>query len=563
MIHRISLDALEQGLAEAKAYHQRYRGPVKRQEALLIEAMSNELTGHTITELIENFTNNLVALLHPQMFQGDQTVVVRAPDGGIGAEAAAGLPYVIKRCWQVDGFDSELEQTITDIILGWGVMEVTRIDARVDRSRKKVIPVARHIHPDNFYVMPGVKRWEHSAAYFVKRVESKRWLLERAEKYPEENWKKSVIMDLPSCESYDGHQFADDLVYFYEGWCRPNSYEGYDLGPEPTNWDEYDGVSFWINEEGESVKSMQRFYGMKGGPYRMFGAMRSTTCLYYQGVAVSSANNAETVEHMLSTIQERVEAMQTLILTNQSETDLKEAIEKGIDGVIPMGPGWDKDSIQEVRLEGPRREQLEHLMLMKDQLYQTAGVTQMDLGKTGSRVSATEASMVHAKSNNRMDGLLNNLYRSLRGVATMMAFYACTDEDVVIPLGPDVSEEMGIANPEWVGGLPDGVTFESLGLEISVAYGHRMNPELMAARYAKGLEVALLAGNIQERFPDSNISELLRKIYDVMEIPELRTLVLGQAKEDPPSAAPIQQQQSPDPRAIPLQAQGGPVSPVQ
>ncbi|MCP4964139.1 MAG: hypothetical protein GY926_02775, partial [bacterium] len=164
---------------------------------------------------------------------------------------------------------------------------------------------------------------------------------------------------------------------------------------------------------------------------------------------------------------------------------------------------------------------------------------------------------MNSASGARLDGIVDSLYQMVGDVKTEQCYWLVTDKDVVLMLSEDAAVDGALEYPEWRGGLPEDVSYHALGLEISVSNGHRTNPEMMANRYVRGLDIAMMAAKLKQMYPDTNIEGLLRRIYDTMDISELRKLVLGEpAPEQSPGQGPAPGNgAAADPRQIP--AAGG------
>jgi len=201
-------------------------------------------------------------------------------------------------------------------------------------------------------------------------------------------------------------------------------------------------------------------------------------------------------------------------------------------------------------------------MMLKDAMDRVSGISDMQRGQTGSRVSATEASIVNSASGARLDGIIENFYQMIEDVVTEQCWALVTDPDIKLHLSQDASADMGQDHPRWTGGLPKDVSYHALGLEISVSNGHRTNPEILANRYVRGLDIAMMAGKLRQLFPDTNIEGLLRRIFDTMDMPELRSLVLGEPAPEPVKGevGPGMGSAAPDTRAIPTVGGGAPMA---
>lgn len=563
MERRISLDELAMGLMAAKQYHDRYREPVRFQEEILASSMTSEFGLHQrYTEVKEKYVHTLLALLLPQLLGPDGTLTVRGSGDDESNDAADGLPHTIRKIWRESRYDLEREQFLTDSIIGWGCAEIRMEDSRLDNTKKLVVPVARHIHPEDLMIMPGARRWEHSAAFFRRRVESRKYLLAMAEE-SDDDWNLNVIRDLPTARQSQLTYEDDDLVEYWEGWARPVEKKHRDLKEMSGKADEHDGVRFWMSESGEHLRDMEHHHGLAGTPYVAYGSMRTTSCPYPQGIAVASATQALDVEAMIATIEERVEAMQNLVFAATSEVDLEQRIEQKIGGVVPMGSNFDKNMVQEVRIDGPRAEHWAWLESRRQQLDEVSGLSDFQPQQLGSRASATEASMRRESANNRLEGLLNSMYRSDRRLVEMQGFYLVTRKDIIIPMGPDAAEKLGLRSPVWHGGLDGGRSYESLGLEYGVSKSHRLSPQLMLQRYGLAMDLAMRASALKERFPDTNIEELMGEVFVSSEVPEFRNLLFGDPAPDAGPAPAPPQIAGPDARGVPQMAGAGPVAPVQ
>ena len=548
-------------LEAAKALHERMRGPVRKQEALLRTALDRDgSTEECIGDVVENYTYVLDALLGPQMVSGDSTTTVRAAGNGYAQMQAQSLPHAVKKIQQESRFTKELRLAATDFILGWSVLEVRYEDLSLDKSEKAVIPVARHVNMDDVMPLPGARRWEHAGAFFHRRVTPKSRLKAMAKQDPGGKWKMKVIDGL---ETIPGELYYDsDDVYYYEGWMLPDD-ESQLPGKLEPDGPEFHGVNFMCDQEGNYLKDPVRRVGPKRAPFYMAGATQPTDHMYPVSPAVASSKNNDSVEDMHASLADKIRKMRTIVFARMGPKDLEGYLEDEVDGVVPVGTNFEMEkALHEVNIQGPRREQWDFLNLQRGAMDRVSGITDMQRGETGSRVSATEASIVNSASGARLDGMIGSFYQMVEDAVTEQCWALVTDEDIELALPADSSTDTGMETPVWRGGLPEDVTYHSLGLEISVANGYRTNPEIMANRYVRGLDIAMMVGKLKQGFPELNDEGILRRIYDTMEVPELREMVLGEPAPEPQAGGPSPGNGAAvaDPRQIPQAGAGAPLA---
>ena len=557
---------LKGALEAARALHEIKRDAVRKQEALLRASADDDfaagLEGVDTDEILENYTYTLDALLKPQLVSGDPDVTVRGPSGVLSQEAAMMLPHAIKKIQHESQFTREAMLTATDTILGWGVMEVRYEDLSLDQSEDAVIPVARHVNPNDVMALPGPMRWEHCGAFFRRRIKPKAMLLAEAKAGKKsEGWKVEVIEGLDETES-DVFYDAQEVIY-YEGWMLPADETANIPGKLGKASDMHHGIDFLCSSDGSYIRNPVRHVGPKRPPYYLAGATQPTDCIYPVGIAVAASKNNDLVEEMIQIIATRVRRTQTLVFVKSDKKDLETVLNNAIDDIVPVGMHFDvKDAIQEVTTGGATQEQYMFVEMARGMMDRVSGISDMQRGQTGSRVSATEASIVNSASGARLDGIIAAFYQMMESVVVEQCWALVSDKDIRLHLSSDASTDSEEPNPEWVGGLPEGVSYHTLGLEISVSNGHRTNPEILANRYVRGLDIAMMVSQLKERFPDSNVDEMLRKIYTTMEIPELRDIVLGDPAPQPApggGGAPGNGGAVTDTRAMPAVGQGAPV----
>ncbi|MCA9000318.1 MAG: hypothetical protein KDB61_00245 [Planctomycetes bacterium] len=490
-------------------------------------------TNSSLEDIYENYTYTLVALLKPQIVSGEITTVVRSPSGPVQKSAAKMLPYAIRKVDHESRFMKEVGAAATDFILGWSVMEVRYENLSLDQSDEAVIPVIRHVCPDDVMALPGAKRWEHAGAFFRKRVMPKAKLLAMAKEGNKrgEGWKIDKIKAL---ETYDGGSTYETRdVLYYEGWMLPDDEKDLPGKLEPDG-EGFHGVDFLCDEDGNFLRNPWRHVGPKMAPYYIAGATYAADCMYPIGVAVAAANNNDLVEEVISVLLDKTRRMQTKIFAKMGRQDLETALKESVDEIIPVGPMVDfKDLIHVANVEGPRQEQFMMVEMARQMMDRVSGVTDMQRGQTGSRVSATEASIVNSAAGARLDGLISSFYEMIRDGRVEQSWAMVTDSDVKLHLSDDASRDGELQSPEWQGGLPDGLSYYALGLEISVASGHRTNPEILANRYVRALDIAMMVAKLKQMFPDTNVEDTLRRVYDTMQVSEMRELVLGEPAPDP------------------------------
>lgn len=551
-------------LEAAKQLHERMRLPVKKQEALLKSAMDrgsqNSSALDYLGDVVENYTYVLDALLGPQLVSGDSTTTVRAPGGELAQMHAQNLPHAVGKIQRETGFTRELRLCATDFILGWAILEVKYEDLSLDQSEDAVIPVARHVNPDDLMALPGARRWEHAGAFFHRRVLPKAKLEKMARDDKDGNWNMDRVKTLeqvPGEVYYD----SDDVVY-YEGWMLPDD-ETLLPGTLEEDGPKFHGIDFLCDQEGNYLRDPERHIGPKRAPFYMAGATQPTDEMYPVSPAVASAENNDRVESMHASITEKMHNQQTLVFMKGDKVDIEGYIENQVDVYIPVGTHFDlKESILEVTVQGPTRDQWEYLDVQRGAMDRVSGITDMQRGQTGSRVSATEASIVNSASGARLDGMIGAFYQMVEEAVTEQCWALTTDDDILLALPQDASTDSGKELPMWQGGLPDGVTYHSLGLDISVANGHRTNPEIMANRYVRGLDVAMMVAKLKQGYPDLNDEGILRRIFDTMEVPELRDMVLGDPAPEPQAGGPSPGNGAAvaDPRQIPAAGAGAPLA---
>lgn len=568
----VCLGDLRDALEHALDYQKEMRGPVRdaedRLDSLLANGGISQRSNNALLEA-ENLPYTLVSLLGPQLHGGKTTVSVRGPvmDGGDAGTVVAALPHLLRKVFRYGDFDRVKELAIRDFCLGWGVTEIVMEDVPFDRSDKAVIPVPRYVHPEDFALIPDGDTPEECSGAFRRVVIERERLLDMAKSDPAAGWNVSVIRALSPVEGdarrRDGRRATSygDVVEYWEGWVRPASISGHlePLGAEDSP-DEYDGVRVYITEEGEHVRKMHHHYGTCGSPYTVWGAISLPKNPYPLGLAVALAPSSEAYELSHRRIQDQVDRQRRIVFARMDAADLESAIENTIDGIVPVGAAVEKDSIWEANLFGPITDLVQWMQLQREFLDRMSGLTDMMRGKTGSRVSATEASMAYSASNSRIGGLQFRVDECIRRIANQVGFVLATSEKVKMYLSGDAFVGFeGQGKMLYGGGLAEDSPWDSLGIEIIVGAESASTPMLAAQKIMQVTDVAAKLGQLKMQFPTANIDEIMRLVADAMQVPELRGLVLGEPSVD---AAPPQQVVGPtgiDYRAMPRAAGAGAV----
>ena len=235
-----------------------------------------------------------------------------------------------------------------------------------------------------------------------------------------------------------------------------------------------------------------------------------------------------------------------LILVDSKSKKLMQDIKSQPDNYVVPVEGLDRDRVIPIELGGITNQQVQYIQMERERLDSNSGVHDAMRGNVTGDATATEVSIAEESGTVRLAYIKQQFQQSVRNMLQSVAWYLYHDERVMFPLGAEAGKDLGMAEPYYVGGiLPEetGNSFHDLELEIDAYSMERTSESLRQRRTMEAFQLISNVAQAMPAMPYVRWGELLDKLGDAMNMPDLSELVDEQAMQEMLEQQQQQQQQ--------------------
>lgn len=397
----------------------------------------------------ENHTYAYLSFMVPSMaFSRPRTEVTSRMWGGEGD--AETVRYALD-AWMLDNrYERHAQKMATDMNIHSAVSLVTLVPHPYLPDVKT--PRLARLSSKQFIRDPGGLSPEDCNWFAHKWIASKKDMLRRAEKNPDEGWHPDAIRNLPENDGVNDlrrnkvelPEERDEiiLIEFWDQHAEP-------VDDENTPDKGYHGVIYTLAEDvstnGERsmafVRDPRDFYGPPEGPYSYTEVYFVPDDPYGLSPAIATEGQNRDLNLHARAMSESMRQYKRLIIA--ADTDTAQTIrEAAHDWVISL-PGADKSNVVPAEVGGITRQWLEYMNLAKERLERVSGLTEAQRGVV-TEGSATAAAIADAASDTRTDFLKQRMHNHAEEELTKVAWYLHSSDEVETPISPALAKQLEI-----------------------------------------------------------------------------------------------------------------------
>ena len=253
--------------------------------------------------------------------------------------------------------------------------------------------------------------------------------------------------------------------------------------------------------EGAFLFPPRPFYGPKWGPYTELEFVDVPGQTYGTSPVSVVMQQVEEVNAHLSATADAAARMKHLLFIDAANDTLQVAVQDSPDGSVIGIPNITKEQIIPALIGGPAPEQYQYNEIARERLDRNIGMdaSQRGGGGTSQKQTATYTNVQYETLNVRMDDLKRITAEAVQQIANTAAWYGWESNNVVMRLGGDDAEEMGMTSPAYMGGPQNGEqlpTWDDAALELEPYSMEAVDEEKLAQEVTEAL--ALIAQLAQE-----------------------------------------------------------------
>lgn len=561
---RASEKAAGDRLAVLKSLRDRYVSPFYKSESGVQD------DGRTDYDP-ENHAYNTIKYRVPQVAFNAPRVRLNSRVYGVD-QSVQELQYGVNQ-WVLDAhYDEFLQMPATDLQFAWCVTLTTREnhptikleDGKPAKMVKKTRLSPYHYGRDLTAMTTDDARYEfHSYIVDIKDFAEK-----AKREGTEEGWNIQAIEGLVAgagVEEYRKHHSDTatperEEAVIYEIWVRD-----YEDDDHPGAEEGCHGTLFTLAvtdqaEDGgnaEEVRDARPFFGPPSGPYNAQWVHYVPDQPYGLSPLIAEEGQARDLNRHARGVSEMAARYKRLVLVDSTDPDFAEKIKIGEhDLVLPL-EGLGKDKVLQVEIGGVTPEVLTYLQLAKDRLELTSGIGNSQKGVAQGGRTATAEAIADENSDISEDYHKLQFHRFVRRDLEKVLWYLWKDPDQRILLGPEAFREFGIQTAEDLAaqgvdpvtiqqavesgevvapgatitfkGGDDRVEFAQLALEIEPMSMERSTEGMAQRRALELFQLVLQVGQAIPMMPYVRWDELLEKMGDALNVPDLADLIDLQA----------------------------------
>ena len=371
-------------------------------------------------------------------------------------------------------------------------------------------------------------------------LEVKKTLLDNAKQElaedPDAGWDLKAINALAEAKSFAGDGSITDvaawrgMVQVYHLWVRT-----VDEPDWPTPNEGFHGALLTVaavdkggsEAKAEFIRKPVPYWGPPSGPYTWFSCYFDPECPYGLAPLSATAPQAEELNAHAKAMNMNARQFKRLLFCR---AEVAEFIESAPDQlVIPVTDvDWDKDLVVVQEVGGIHPTQMAQYELMKDRLERVSGLQGTKRGELDADVTATAVADAAGAEKVRASYVQARFAKAVQRCLEFVAWYLFNDDRIEFPLGPEAGEQIDNPAPVFEGGPnPDDPeeSFNDLELEIDAYSMQRVDEALLQKRVLEAVGQLIAMAPLMIQHPHIDWREVVRRVGDVMNIPDLVDMV--------------------------------------
>ena len=519
-------------------------------------------SGDTDEMLTENHIYEYLSLTIPRLIHDNPRVPINTSRPATQGETATALQHGVNRGARDSNVRHVLMRMAYDMLLAYGVVLTTQQPMPgydPNAKNRPYFPGCYRISPKRFICDPLALSVTEARFMGHSWIRDKDDLIKESE--TDSTWNKEVIETLivDSVEKDSTGRSEKDVkdmpsrreVVGYDIWVPEVRL---DISPGPEEG--FNGTIYTIglgqdsdgkdNGKADFIREPRPYYGPSSGPYSFFGAYYVPDKIYPLSPILATMSQVDELNDHVRSAARSATQYKRLILVDSKSKKLMQDVKSQPDNYVVPVEGLDRDRVIPIELGGITNQQVQYIQMARERLDRGSGVHDAMRGNVTGNATATEVSIADESGTVRLAYIKQQFQESVRNLLQSAAWFLYYDERVMFPLGADAAKDLGMVEPYYVGGVTQeetGMSFNDLELEID-AYSMERTSESLRQR--RTMEAFQLVSNIAQAMPGMPYvkwGELLDKLGDAMNMPDLSELIDEQAMQEMVQQQQQQQQQ--------------------
>ena len=491
----------------------------------------------------ENHYYEFISLVVPRLVFDNPRVRVETRRPGTQTVVAQAMKHGLNRWIRDANMRKVLTSLAVDMCFNFGVALITeeknkglRPAADTQTPATPMWPVCARIPQHRFFVDPVAETLDDARFIGHKWVRDKEDLLEMAKAKEDEGWNADAIENMSvTTDNRELGRDNEELPDRQEVVCYEVYVPEIELDDSLGEKHGFNGTIYTIavavddeDEKAAFVRDPRPYYGPRWGPYVMFGIYNVPNQIYPLSPLVAIEGQVEELNRHSEAASNSAEMYKKLILVDNTDPKFVQRVKDSQDNYVIPVSGLERQRVVQAEVGGMTQQQLSYLQVARDRLDRNSGITDAQRGNIEGRGTATEVTVAAEASTIRMAFMKREFSDAVQRVLSTVAWFLYHDDRVVMPLGQEAQQELGVEEPWLVGGDhdPEGnSSFADLELEIDAYSMERTTEGTHQRRTMEMYNVVLQSAPMIPQMPYLNWKEIYSRLGDALNQPDLSTLV--------------------------------------
>ena len=491
----------------------------------------------------ENHYYEFISLVVPRLVFDNPRVRVETRRPGTQTVVAQAMKHGLNRWIRDANMRKVLTSLAVDMCFNFGVALITeeknkglRPAADTQTPATPMWPVCARIPQHRFFVDPVAETLDDARFIGHKWVRDKEDLLEMAKAKEDEGWNADAIENMSvTTDNRELGRDNEELPDRQEVVCYEVYVPEIELDDSLGEKHGFNGTIYTIavavddeDEKAAFVRDPRPYYGPRWGPYVMFGIYNVPNQIYPLSPLVAIEGQVEELNRHSEAASNSAEMYKKLILVDNTDPKFVQRVKDSQDNYVIPVSGLERQRVVQAEVGGMTQQQLSYLQVARDRLDRNSGITDAQRGNIEGRGTATEVTVAAEASTIRMAFMKREFSDAVQRVLSTVAWFLYHDDRVVMPLGQEAQQELGVEEPWLVGGDhdPEGnSSFDDLELEIDAYSMERTTEGTHQRRTMEMYNVVLQSAPMIPQMPYLNWKEIYSRLGDALNQPDLSTLV--------------------------------------
>jgi hypothetical protein len=493
----------------------------------------------------ENHYYEYISLMIPRLVYDNPRVRVKTRRPGSQADVAEATRHALNRWVRDTGLSDMLIKTATDMLFNFGIVLTTEAvnkgvssDKDVQGEGKPMWPTCSRVPQNRFVIDPAATSLEDARYMGHKWIRDKEDLLKMAKDNPGDGWNEDVIKELavssdPESLGRERQHVPDrDEVVCYEIWV-PEVELPESLGPD----EGFHGTIYTLAintnpEDGEDkagfVRKPRPYYGPRWGPYTMFGVYHIPNSIYPLSPLAAIEGQIQDLNTHTTAMSASAENYKKLILVDDTDPKFIQRVKDARDSFVIPVSGLDRARVMAAEIGGITQQQILYTETAKERLERNSGISDAQRGNVTGSGTATEHSIATEASSIRLAYVRRQWAQAVTSLLKTAAWFFYYDDRVIMPLGEEGQQALGVDDPWLQGGNHDresGATFDDLELEIEPFSMERTTEGQYQRRVLEMYQIVMQLAPAIPQMPHVNWKTLMSRLADALNLPEMRDII--------------------------------------